>query len=157
MVSQHLTAMLVICCYSVGQKNLYGNLLNRSNHNKVLIQKLLFYLVAFEFLVKVSNIYTAFSCNDIESRFFTLEICTILSLENFYRKPKCVFSQIFWKKSSKLTHDLATDKLKTYPKIVEKKTSLLKVCKKSLHIQKMQKQVCKKVCIFKRCNNKSAK
>jgi len=69
----------------------------------------------------------------------------------------------FSEKSSKLTHDLATDKLKTYPKIVKK--SLQKVSKKSLHIQKLQQQVCKnkkgksakKVCIFKRCNNKSAK
>jgi len=41
----------------------------------------------------------------------------------------------FSEKSSKLTHDLATDKLKTYPEIVKK--SLQKVSKKSLHIQKL--------------------
>jgi len=29
----------------------------------------------------------------------------------------------FSEKSSKLTHDLATDKLKTYPKIVKKKSA----------------------------------
>jgi len=39
----------------------------------------------------------------------------------------------FSEKSSKLTHDLATDKLKTYPKIVKK--SLQKVCKKSAKSQ----------------------
>ena len=97
MVSQHLTTMLVICRYSVGQKNLYGNLLNRSNHNKVLIQKLLFYLVAFEFLVKVSNIYTAFSCNDIESRFSHLSSAQYYHLKTF-SENRNVFSQIFWKK-----------------------------------------------------------
>jgi len=160
MVSQHLTAMLVICCYSVGQKNLYGNLLNRSNHNKVLIQKLLFYLVAFEFLVKVSNIYTAFSCNDIESRFFTLEICTILSLENFYRKPKCVFSQIFWKKKLKaypwfgnwqvknLSKNLGNKQVcKKSAKSLQKKSAYSKVATTSL--QNKKSKSAKKVCIFK--------
>ena len=47
----------------------------------------------------------------------------------------------FSEKSSKLTHDLATDKLKTYPKIVKKKSA--KSQQKSLHIQKLQQQVCK--------------
>jgi len=55
----------------------------------------------------------------------------------------------FSEKSSKLTHDLATDKLKTYPKIVKKSLqnttakSLQKVSKKSAHILKLQQQVCK--------------
>jgi len=47
----------------------------------------------------------------------------------------------FSEKSSKLTHDLATDKLKTYPKIMKKKSA--KSLQKSLHIQKLQQQVCK--------------
>jgi len=131
MVSQHLTAMLVICCYSVGQKNLYSNLLNRSNHNKVLVQKLLFYLAAFEFLAKVSNIYAAFSCNDIESRFFnTWNLHNIITWKLF-RKPKCVFTN-FLKKAQCLTHNLATDKLKNLSKS-HKKTSLQNVCKKSAY------------------------
>jgi len=80
--------MLVICWYSVGQKNFYGNLLNRSNHNKVLVQKLLFYLAAFEFLAKVSNIYAAFSCNDIESRFFnTWNLHNIITWKLFRKDP----------------------------------------------------------------------
>jgi len=136
-VSQHLTAMSVICCYSVGQKNLYGNLLNRSNHNKVLVQKLLFYLVAFEFLAKVSNIYTAFSCNDIESRFFnTWNLHNIIT--KLFRKPKCVFTN-FLKKAQCLTHNLATDKLKNLSKN-HKKKQVCKMSAKSLHIQQ---QVCK--------------
>jgi len=107
----------------------------------------LFYLVAFEFLVKVSNIYTAFSCNDIESRFFTLEICTILSLENFSENEN-VFSQIFWKK------------LKAYPSFGNWQVKNLSKNHRKTSLQK--KQVCKKVCIFKKmqqqvCKNKKSK
>jgi len=50
----------------------------------------------------------------------------------------------FSEKSSKLTHHLAIDKLKTYPKIIEKQ-----VCKKS--------KSAKKSAYSKECNNKSAK
>merc|ERR1711997_409848 len=74
----------------------------------------------------------------------------------------CVFTN-FLKKNSKLTHDLATDKLKTYPEIVKKslqkvskKVCIFKSCNnKSAKIKKGKSA--KKVCIFKRCNNKSAK
>merc|ERR1712008_567789 len=55
----------------------------------------------------------------------------------------CVFTN-FLEKSSKLTHHLAIDKLKTYPKIIEKQ-----VCKKS--------KSAKKSAYSKKCNNKSAK
>jgi len=50
----------------------------------------------------------------------------------------------FSEKSSKLTHHLAIDKLKTYPKIIEKQ-----VCKES--------KSAKKSAYSKKCNNKSAK
>jgi len=223
MVSQHLTAMLVVCRYSVGQRNLYDKILNRSSHNKVLRQKLLFYLVVFEFLVNFSYNQSLFLWW-YRVQIFTLLICTILSLENVSEKQDLCFHK-FSEKSSKLTHHLAIDKLKTYPKIIEKQVckksksakksakikkqvwkkseksqqkksayskaattslqnkksksakSLLKVCKKSLHTQKLQQQVCKikkrksaksllkvckKVCIFKKmqqqvCKNKKSK
>jgi len=140
MVSQHLTAMLVVCRYSVGQRNLYDKILNRSSHNKVLRQKLLFYLVVFEFLVNFSYNQSLFLWW-YRVQIFTLLICTILSLENVSEKQDLCFHK-FSEKSSKLTHHLAIDKLKTYPKIIEKQ-----VCKKSKSAKKsakIKKQVWKK-------------
>jgi len=142
MVSQHLTAILVVCRYSVGQKNLYDKILNRSSHNKVLRQKLLFYLVVFEFLVNFSYNQSLFLWW-YRVQIFTLLICTILSLENVSEKQDLCFHK-FSEKSSKLTHHLAIDKLKTHPKIIEKQ-----VCKKS--------KSAKKVCIFKKMQQKVCK
>ena len=170
MVSQHLTAMLVLYRYSVGQRNLYDKILNRSSHNKVLRQKLLFYLVVFEFLVNFSYNQSLFLWW-YRVQIFTLLICTILSLENVSEKQDLCFHK-FSEKSSKLTHHLAIDKLKTYPKIIEKqvckksksakKSAYSKAATTSLQNKKSKSaksllKVCKKVCIFKRCKNKSAK
>jgi len=141
MVSQHLTAMLVICCNSVGQRNLYDKILNRSSHNKVLRQKLLFYLVVFEFLVNFSYNQSLFLWW-YRVQIFTLLICTILSLENVSEKQDLCFHKIFWKK------------LKAYPSFgnwqvenLSKNRGKKQVCKKSAKkvciFKKMQQQVCK--------------
>ena len=80
-----------------------------------------------------------------------------------FQKTKMCFHKLS-EKSSMLTHNLATDKLKNLSKNHKKNKSakcLQKVCifnNKSAKIKKasLQKSL-QKVCIFIKCNNKSAK
>jgi len=57
-----------------------------------------------------------------------------------FQKTRFVFTN-FLKKSSKLTHDLATDKLKPYPKIIEKQVCKIKMFKSAKFCKKTSLQI----------------